>query len=275
MKFIIKLLLSMLFIPIFLVFLLAVTFRFQLLDFSFWQRSFSEGNTYANLSASLRSYIEEKVTAERGSRSDVGVFTDLVSPENLKDVIDKNLAAVLQYMNGESREIVVYVPLDKIPRQFLPQNLGKISQKMPLRDFLREFNMEGPSPSQEAILSSLGRVSWCLLASVAILAVGILILLFLLVEPGEKLLAPGVALNISGAVVIVGGIIGRVFLTGLGGSLLKQPNLAQQMVGSLVPPIALGIVHLWMYFGVFTLLLGLVLFFIKKPRRGSFLSRKN
>jgi hypothetical protein len=265
MKFIIKSFLAILFIPVFLLLLLAVTFKFQLLDSSFWQKTFSQGSVYSNLSASLGSYIEEKVTAEGGSRSDAKIFTDLVSPENLKDVIDKNLAEVLTYLNGESKGIIVYVPLDKVPPQLLPQKLGKISQHMALGDFLREFNMGEISPSQIASLSSLGRDSWYFLALAAVLTTGILILLLLLVDTGGRFVAAGTALVISGVIVVAGVGVGRIIFSGMANTLLKKPNITQEIVGSLLPPIALGILNLWVYFGAAALVLGIVLFFIKKP----------
>src|SRR4030043_2439922 len=75
MKFLIKLLLVILYVPVFLIFIFAVNLRFQLLTPSFWDKSFSSESTYSKLSVSINKNLESQTKAEGGTKGAVRILT--------------------------------------------------------------------------------------------------------------------------------------------------------------------------------------------------------
>lgn len=57
-------LLSVLFIPIFLVLLVLISLKFQLLNYNFWERAFERGSVYQKLENSLPKIINFKTNNE-------------------------------------------------------------------------------------------------------------------------------------------------------------------------------------------------------------------
>lgn len=265
MKFIAKFVLTVIFIPVFLIFLLAVNLRFQLLTPSFWENSFGSNDIYSKLSLSINKNLLSQTIAEGGSVGDVKILTDLLSPENLKDVINTNIINVLQYANGKAKEITVYLPVKKIPVTLLSGNFTNISEGMNLNDFLKEFNISGISASQIQSVSRLGLGSWIFLVSTFLIIILLLFLLYILVKNGKRLIAPGLALVISGITAfIIRGIITIIQIDWVK-ALTVSPNTGNLLTGIIVPPIIQGVLKTWSSFAALAIILGLILFFIKKP----------
>lgn len=266
MKFVLKLILTILFVPLFLILLIVVTARFQLLAPSFWENAFNANDTYSQLSVSINKNLVAQTIAEGGTGSDIRIFTDLISPENLKDVIDKNIVNVLTYANGKAKEIIVYLPINKIPKSLLSINFNKVTDQTPLPNLLKEFNVSGISPAQIQLISRAGFVVWVFLIVSIILPVLLLYLLYLLIDSGKRLVAPGLALVLAGVVTTAAYVIGTVIRINWTKDLAGSVNTGDSIIGILAPPILGAVVKVWLLYAISAMILGIILFFIKKPR---------
>ena len=85
--------------------LIAVSFKFQLLDYNFWTSTFQKHNTYQVLATAGKTSFESQVANEGGNKNDVKILTDLITPQNAKDVVTHNLQNFLNFANGKSVQI--------------------------------------------------------------------------------------------------------------------------------------------------------------------------
>jgi len=264
MKLVAKVILIIIFIPVFLVFLLAINLRFQLLAPSFWEKSFVSGDVYSKLSLEINNNLESQVIAQGGKTGDVTILTDLTSPMNLQDMINKNINNFLEYANGKSGEIIIYIPVSKIPKSLLSQNFSLISEQTSLPELIKEFNVTGITPSQIQMISYTGTVSWLLLFITATVLVLILFLLYLCVNPGKKLTAPGIALILSGSIGLVMTFLGTLIQNSWTRSLSGSSGTIGSLIGIVAPPIMEGVLKIWLPFAIGAIILGIVLLFLKR-----------
>jgi hypothetical protein len=265
MHFVLKIILTIIFVPLFLILLIAVTFRFQFLVPTFWENTFSTSNTYSNLAVSINKNLVAQTISEGGSRSDVNILTDLITPENLKDVINKNIVNVLSFANGSAKEITVYVPINKIPKSLLTKNFGSISDQMSLTTLLKEFNVSGITPAEIQMVSRLGVIAWAFLITFTTLSVLVLYCLYLLVDQTKRLIAPGVALILAGVAGMVTYLLGTVIRINWTKDLAGSTNTGDSIIGTVAPPVIGAVVRVWLIYAITLIILGIVLFFIKKP----------
>ena len=100
MKVLGKILLIVLSIPVFLLCILSINFRFQLLEPGFWTNSLEKGNVYSQVSDLLKDRLITKVTASGGRASDIGDLGSLISPRNLRIFVEVNVESILSYAKG-------------------------------------------------------------------------------------------------------------------------------------------------------------------------------
>jgi hypothetical protein len=268
MKFIAKLILTIVFIPVFLIFLFAVSLRFQLLASSFWENTFNSGDVYSKLSISINKNLESQAVSEGGRASDVKILTDLISPENLRDTISKNINNLLQYANGKAGEIIVYVPVNKIPKSLLSKNFGGVTEQIRLTDLLKEFNMYGITTAQIRMISRIGLWTWVSLIIVALLLLLLQYLLYLCTNPSRRLIASGVALILSGIVALLVTASGTIIRINWTKDLVGSSNVGDSIIGIVASPVIQGVLSVWLLFAIIAMVLGVVLLFLKKPVSG-------
>src|SRR5512143_554093 len=102
MKFAANFLLTILFIILAIALLLLGVFKFQLLDFHFWQNAFSKDNVYQELAVASKNSLDSQIASEGGSKSDARILTDLITPGNVRDFVDRNVQNILAFANGNS-----------------------------------------------------------------------------------------------------------------------------------------------------------------------------
>ena len=232
---------------------------------SFWEKTFDTNNTYSKLSNAINKNLEFRAVAEGGKPGDVKIITDIVSPGNLKDTIDKNINNVLLYANGKSKEIIVYIPVNKIPRELLLNNFGGVTENMKLSDVIKEFNVNGITGAQILMISRIGIAAWIFLLTTSFLIILILYFLYLLVDSGKRLITPGMALILSGLAAYLINISGIIIQTNWIKDLAGASNLGDSLIGIITPPIIQGILKVWSTFALTAVVAGFILFFIKKP----------
>lgn len=252
-------------VPLILLGIFAATVRFQLLDARFWQRTFEIHDTYSKLSTVLKNQVEDQIVSEGGRKSDVTILTDLITPANVKDFLDRNIVNLLSYANGKAAELIVYVPVSKIPRSLIPSNFAGISEQMPLTTLLSKFNIMGIGPGQIQYISLFGRgINYFLILDWA-LAVLFLFLLFVLVERGKRFIAPGITLLLSGLLTV--SLYGVVITTNanIAKDSIQIKSIAESLFSAITIPVFQEISKTWLIAGIVLIVVGLGLFFFKKP----------
>jgi hypothetical protein len=255
-----KIILTVIFVAISLVFAFSASIRFQLLSINYWKLSFESNNTYSTLVGVIQSDLVDQVTSQGGKVGDVHILTDLVTEDNLRNFIDKNLENSLNFVNGKSSEMNVYIPFNRIPKLLLPAKLVRDSEQINLQELLKEYGVAPITTSQiEKVRTISLIVNIVFLLSLCIMII-ILMLLFRLVEKGKRLIAPAFTLLISGVTVfIVSGLI-EIIKSNMKGGM----TLAKVIIGVIAPPILSGIAKAWFFGAIVLIFFGIILFFVKK-----------
>jgi len=265
MKIVAQILLIIFFVVLFFVGLVSATLKFELLNYNFWETTFQKHNVYQNLTSVSKTSFEAQIDREGGNKDDVKILTDLITPENTKDVVDRNLQNFLNFANGLSTQIIVYLPIDKIPRSLLPQNIIGVKSEMTISDLLTKFNFQDWQNLPFQNLFNIGKyVSYFFVGAVFLLLL-ILILLILLVKKGRRFIGLGTAFILSGSLtfflVDVATNLADVFSKGL----VDNSSIALIFLGVIFSPLTAEIVFAWKILGLTMLILGFGLFFVKKP----------
>lgn len=265
MRFAAAFLLVIFFVVLCMVALLAGAVKFQLLDIRFWQETFTKHNVYQDLASKTKDSLESQIGKEGGSRRDAKVLTDLITPENVKDFVDKNLQNVLGFANGNKTQVIVYLPVDKLPKNILPWNLSEVKNEMALTDLLTKLNYQNYNNLDLKSLGQAGKISTFVFIGSLALIVLFLIFLVLLVESGGRFVAPAVAILLSGLFIISAAKVVES-LKSLQGATQDNSSFVYVLAGIVLPALADGLARVWLMVGAGLVILGLVLFFIKKPR---------
>lgn len=265
MKFAAQFLLILFFVILFFVGLLAGTLKFQLLNFDFWKTSFEKNNVYQNLAVASKGSLESQIGKEGGSKKDAKVLTDLITTENAKDFVDNNIKNLLSFANGKASQLIVYIPVKIIPKNVLPKNIEGIQDQMPLQDLLKKLNYQN---ADKISLKGLGSASLTanlvFFGSLTLLLV-ILILLVLLVESGGRLVAPGVAIFLTGVLTISASRIGDSLKTVSLSDPATSSTFAYVLGRNLFQPLVVEFMKTWFILGLVLVAISILLFFVKKP----------
>lgn len=262
-----SIILTLLTIPLFLIGLLVFTLKFQLLESKFWESAFEKNNTYASLTNVLKKSIEQETIKEGGSVSEIKLITDLATTENVGDFINRNLENVLNYANGKVNDLLVYIPISRTPKGFLPATFANLPEMMPLTALLTKLKVVGFTPEQIQYISLLGVGGTYLLILDLALVVIFLIFLLLLVKKGSRFIAPGLAFIFTGVIVVGVSIAGMVIKTQMMKDLVLRSSVAEVILGTVAPPIMSEILRVWIIVGIAAILAGIILFFVKKPQK--------
>lgn len=259
-------LLTIFFIVVYFFGLITASFKFQLLNYNFWNSTFQKHHVYQNLATVSKDSFEKQIEKEGGNKNDVRILTDLITPVNVKETVDRNLKNFLGYANGEVHQMNVYLPIDKIPKDFVSKNVSGLKTEMSLQEFLVKFNYQDWENLNFNDVAKTGQVLLYLFIGAAMFLLLIIILLILLVEGGARFISMGVAFVLSGGLTFF--LISAVWSINTIGSieLMSNASIVAVIAGVMIPSIIIEIVSLWQIVGFITLFFGVVLFFIKKPK---------
>jgi hypothetical protein len=268
MKFIGKAFLTLVFILLFIPFLFSASLKFQFLSPDYWVDSFRQGDIYPKLETLLKSVITAQTKKGELSSQEARVWTGILTSGTLQDFIEKNIKLSLDFANGREKEQKFYVPFEKLPKNLIPAELtGNLSNEITPQDLGK---LLGPDAQVSKVdnkkLSRAGiNAAVSLLVSLSLL-IGILILMYLLVEPGGRLVTPGVGLILSSLITlgIIGG--GTLFLGSAGKEMFfPGSESASRLLGAVIPPVVKPMFTLWKSISLVTLILGVFLLFVRKP----------
>lgn len=267
MKIIAKILLTILIIPVFLLFMFSINIRFQVLTSKFWMSTFERGRVYSQISLYLNNRLESTVLSEGGKVGDVKTLSNFLSEESIKRFVEDNLVSFITYANGKSKEMVVSVPFaaTAIPENYGLSDLGSTSQKMTLSGFLKQFQINGISDSQIQLISKYGYFSWLFTVFSFVLFVIIFVLEYLLTDAGRRLITPGIGILLSGITALILSLAGNYISGEFMGRFIGGTNMGASIAAILLRPLIANVVQIWTFFGLSGTLLGVLLFFIRKP----------
>ncbi len=267
MKFVIKFLLFTLSAPILLIAVLSINLRFQLLSSKFWLTTFDRANVYYQISNSVVSKLNSNVVAEGGNVNDIGTLSELISANSLKGLIEENINSILLYANGQSKELILTVPLaiENLPQGVNPTNLEDLSKKMTFGEFVKEFNITGISEQDIKILASMGLWSYILFGISIVLIIVIIEAGYLITTPGKRISITFINFVLSGltlfSVYYVLTEAGRLIKVNYIGSM----NIGTSIFAIVIPPLLNNLAQIWLWVGIANVVVGIVFIFIKKP----------
>ncbi len=264
MKSTLKIILIILFVPIFVATLLAVSIKYQLLAPNFWKSTMSSGNVYKDLSGAIKTSFETKTVTGGGTKNDVKILTDIATPDNLRDFVERNVDNILNFANGKNKVLLIYIPINKIPKELAPKSVGLNSEEIPASALLDKFNID-QSALPVSQLNYVGRSSNYFLLITISLSVLIIASLFVLTGRGDRYIGVGTGFVLSGTFTI--GVVRILNLARLNMpyNLIKSSGFANKLVSIIAPVLLEAILKVWLVVGIATLAIGIVLFFLRRP----------
>lgn len=246
MRFIAKLILTIFFIPTLVILIFSSIIKFQLLETKFWDSSYQKQNTYLSLANEAKLRI--------GNKSDARVLTDLVTESNVKDFVTKNIDNFLNYFKGESREILVYIPINKLPKNLAPKSLALNSEEMPLLILLSKFNIQIPSNIPISQFSLIGKsIDYLLILTVVVILI-LLIFFYLITETEKRFISVSLSLLIVAICVFVFANKVLIYLT-----------FNEKIINILTSPIIGEVIKSLNIISLVLFAIGLIIILFKKP----------
>ena len=248
-----KIFLTIIFIPVFLILLILVSFKLQILSPSFWTNTFNDHGVYQGLETIAPKVVDYQIKNNKEIKISKKVLVSLLTKDNLKEFFEKNINHTLNYANGVSDKWTIFIPTKKLPKGLLPNFLlDKEDVSLDtLLSFLGRGGEETKAPAPH--FSLLGSISTI---SLIVWSVLVLLILFSLYRVGG---AP-IALFLTGALTL--GLIGIINAakSGIMSDLLKEGNEpAKLLLGTITPPVISEVTNLWIYFAVASILLAAIL----------------
>ncbi len=269
MKFIAKLILIILFVPLCIILVLTSTVRVQLLNPKFWKDTFKANNVYLNLAKDFKNYAEDQTSKGGGKKSDLKIITDVITPEIIEDFTTHNLDNFLGFANGERKELLVYLPINKIPKEFAPKSVGLNSEEIPFVALLSKFNINFDSSIPLSQIAYFGMSTNYVLIGSASLLIVLLLLLYLLTRGGGRFVAIGSSFLLTGTSLLFLFRFSDIAVGNLSKSVLVTSNMEQVLLVRTLPGLIKATSIAWFYIGIIFIVLGVILFFFKKPSQNN------
>lgn len=252
LKAILKPLLVVLYIPFFLILLVLVSVKFQLLVPKFWINSFEKYDTYQRIEDLVPNMIEASKEREGEDNIDPRFLTALITKENLKPFLEKNIEFILNFANGKSETWMVYMPIETLPKNLLP-NFLTTSSEVPLETIISFVSRGNPKPIQIPYqVPMTGNF-----ALLAVVVWSILLGLYCLLLRKLKVLST--SLIVSGvftALLVLAINTARIAIQNLW---LKEAHPSQLLLMTFAPQLINQIIFLWLIFSIVSILLGIIL----------------
>lgn len=265
MKVVAQIFLTIFFLLFFIVAFVAGTVKFKILNYSFWTTTFQKHSVYTTLANVVKSSVNTQVNRGGGDTQDIAILTDLITTENTKDFVDKNLSNLLRFTNGKEGNLRVYVPVNKVPNNILPKNISTLNQEMTLDELGSRFNIAGLDTLPLENISQIGIYGYYALMVSTALAGLTLIILALLVTPGKRFTSPGVALILSGILVFLITKYGLNLANYLNKNFSASTSINKTLAVAIFPPALTDISGSYIYIGIILVVCGTVFFAIKRP----------
>lgn len=221
---------------LFIALILLATIRFEFLNKTFLFGSFNKHNIYVQLPNLLASSLPNDPNFSEEEGKGLAEFVKNISPQVIKPIIEDNLTQVLDYLNGESKNVVISFSLQGIGFENasgIRWSLSDLPDKN-LQDKIKALNGAGN-----------------LLTIAGIIVLAILVGLFFL--------SGKVILLIGGLSITVISLIIKFLLMVIGRELINGREPSQKLLGLLSSSLFSDITTTWLIAGVILILLWLVI----------------
>lgn len=260
MKSVYRILLSLFFLPLFLLFLLSTSVRFQVLNENFWITSLEKGNVYGNMVTTL---VPEFSKPENDF--DPTLAKLLLTEKNLQEFMEKNIHLTLAYVNGEGEELKIFIPFLKLPKGLLPLRFQPSSEELTITE-LNSF-MGGRLPLENIKQASyIGTYSTLVWVVITFLFALVLFLMYAITEKEKRVVLPGVALITVSLPILAFSVLLSIFVNNPPPDVATTTEPATKLVWIIGPVVLQRIARLWMYLASCGLVLGIIVLFVKKPK---------
>ncbi len=248
MKIITKLILIIFFIPTILLVVISSTLKFQLLDFKFWQNNFKVNNVYVILSQDVKKYVENQNIKGGGKTEDLKILTDIITPDLTEDIVIHNLNNFLNFVNGKNEKFLVYIPVKKLPKEFIPTSVDLQSEEIAFKNLISKFNFTLPLDLPVSQIAYLGLFVNYLFFGSIILSISFALLLY-------KFKSLGLGLIFSGIFILILSL--SIFL-------IRESFSSQIILSTFMPYILQEMLKVWGIVGGVILGLGLICFYLER-----------
>lgn len=267
MRVIFKSILLISFISSYLFFLLAVTFKFQLLDANFWISSLRQQGIYEGLAKTFLEGTQAELKKEGAASREIAEIAKLFTTDQAQTFVERNITHTLDYVNGKIEKPVLYFPVSDIPKD-IKEEFGLTSNEVYVEELLSKIGREN-APIDPAVFEQfrlLGNIANFTFISALITLIITLFFIYKLEEAGKRLIFAGLSLFLSAVSSAIGIVWINIAKNQMAANLVTNTNEpAQVLLGTLAPPLLANMIGLWTPIVALTALAGVALFFIKKP----------
>ncbi len=239
--------LGVVFFFVFLSFLLVGALKFRVLSPSFWKTALDKGGVYQQLQNQITESLSQSRESVRQQGGPTGMSKEMLrllyidkelTADRFRELIETNLDRLLGYVNGKSKELVLYLPVKEwdLPVATLGQPaLAKLTGQTPVEEVLPLLGMK---PEQiKVTVEGLGQIR-SVLGYLPIVLVGLL-LLTLGIGAGHYFLGVGLTDRISGTawLLLISGFVAKLIGVGAG-------SIFEMIAANSKPPMALWMAEL-------------------------------
>jgi hypothetical protein len=261
MKFILKLLISLLASAILIVSAFAGITKFLFLNPVFWMNTFEKASVYPNLSTHLKAMFEENTLREGGKLKDAEIVTGVITPDNIKHTFDENIINVLEYANGRADDLIVYIPFGKVPPGLFPTDI-KFKETSPFSELMTNLNVRQNIPYQN--ISKTGQYTNYILILGITLFLLLSFLLYYMNTKGKRLIFNGFTFLMPGTLILVLSGFGFVIKPNMSRDLAVSMDAGDRILGTVLPPVIGEVSSVLVITGGAFFLLGIILMFLRK-----------
>ena len=252
------------FVVLFIVDLVLVTFRFQILNKDFWITSLEEGAVYEILEQEFTNYIEDTFVDNNEIISEGRELAKVFDKESIQIFLERNIELVFAYINNEAPEIVVYIPIEEFPSD-IKQRLEINSEEISLDYLIRTYGKGSTPIGKEAFdnLRTINRNIIVPLIVITILLIVDLIMLYILETKDHRhfgMWAALIASGISTFIMII--FVSELSRNAFGGDF--DGDIGGKLVLSIVPSLTNQIIRFWTIVGASTVATSFVFLALKK-----------
>lgn len=248
-----KIILGFIFILLFPVFLLSTTIKFQILNTNFWLKAY-DSKFYEDFSRVMTSNFKN----EGVPQEEIDQFNAFLN----QDIGDKNIERFIDYLNGKSGELFLYLPLDKLKNGILPARFISPEGAVSAKRLIMGSGRKNPNFfDQLSQLEFFNSVVWFILATLLFL----IILYFYKINRNKKrLISLGLVFSLSFFVSLVLASTMEIIRI----NWIRDPFSKGEpvLIRVIAPPLMYGIVRFWFVLAGLLAFLALLCFWKKKNK---------
>lgn len=267
------------------IFLLAITslflffIKFIVLNQGFYTYSLQRKDTYKNLTRAIQRASKEMLINQiasssndynkmtLGERADIEAqvdsFISFINEQSVSTFIDVNIKNILLYLNNKSGDLILYLPINEwgLPQEMLksiPDYLQKTNINVK-EIIINQKGTEGDLATLNNLRHLSKYVSLGLIAGIA-LQIFLILIYALLNKSGDRYHAIGKLFSFQGIFILIISWIGITAHNIFSEGLTYKTGWSEVLAGTLVPIFVKPLVITFTVYGLFVLIIGILLF---------------